>query len=324
MEGGSMKITTHILLLALLLVSAGCANMSQRTKCIGASTLAGAAIGAGVGAAVGNQGDNDSGEGAAVGVAAGALVGGAVGLLICKAEEMDSDGDGVPDSRDKCPNTPIGMTVDANGCPRDSDGDNITDSLDKCPNTPKGVAVDATGCPLDTDRDGVPDSLDKCPNTPKGCKVDKNGCPIDSDGDGVPDCLDKCKNTPRGSKVDKNGCPLVGEELLIITGINFAFDSSALDKDSQALLERAVENLKRNPQMKVLIEGHTDSVGPEDYNMGLSLKRAKAVEDYIVSQGVAEERMDVKGLGESDPLASNDTPEGRAQNRRVEFVVTVK
>jgi OOP family OmpA-OmpF porin len=322
MKGGPMKITTHILLLVFLIVSAGCANMSKRTECMVTGAFLGASLGAGVGAIVGNQSDS-SGEGAAIGVAAGALVGGALGLVICK-EEMDSDGDGVPDSRDKCPNTPIGMAVDANGCPLDSDGDNIADSLDKCPNTPKGIAVDATGCPLDIDGDGVPDSLDKCPNTPKGCKVDKNGCPIDSDGDGVPDCLDKCPGTPKGSKVDKNGCPLVGEELLIITGINFAFDSSALDKDSQVLLERAVDNLKRNPQMKVLIEGHTDSVGPEDYNMGLSLKRAKAVEEHIVSQGIAEERMDIKGLGESDPLASNDTPEGRAQNRRVEFVVTVK
>jgi OOP family OmpA-OmpF porin len=318
-----MKVTSKILVLILILVFAGCSSMSKRTKCIGTSALAGAAILAGVGAAVGNQGDSDVGEGAAVGTAAGAIIGGAVGLVICK-DDPDSDGDGVPDSLDKCPNTPIGVEVDANGCPLDTDGDGVPDYLDKCPDTPKGVKVDAKGCPLDSDGDGVPDYLDKCPNTPKGCKVDKKGCPIDSDKDGVPDCQDKCPNTPRGSKVDKNGCPLVGEELLIITGINFAFDSSELDKASQVLLERAVDNLKRNPQMKVLIEGHTDSVGDEGYNMGLSLKRAKAVEDYIVTQGIAEERMDIKGLGETDPLASNDTPEGRAQNRRVEFVVTVK
>jgi OOP family OmpA-OmpF porin len=222
-----------------------------------------------------------------------------VGLFICEAEEietveMDSDGDGVPDSRDKCPNTPIGMTVDANGCPLDSDGDNIADSLDKCPGTPKGVAVDARGCPLDTDGDGVPDSLDKCPNT------------------------------PTGSTVDKNGCPPVGEELLILTGIKFDFDSSKLSRDSEVLVDRAVDNLNRNQNMAVLIEGHTDSTGPDDYNMGLSLRRAKAVKDYIVSKGIAASRMSVKGLGESDPLASNDTPEGRAENRRVEFVVTVK
>ena len=318
-----MKATSKILVLILIFIFAGCSTIKTRTECMVLGALAGAPLGAGVGAIVGNQGGNDRGETAAIGTAAGALVGGAVGLVICK-DDPDSDGDGVPDSLDKCPNTPIGVEVDANGCPLDSDGDGVPDHLDKCPDTPKGVKVDAKGCPLDSDGDGVPDHLDKCPNTPKGCKVDRNGCAPDSDGDGVKDCLDKCPNTPNGSKVDKNGCPLVGEELLIITGINFAFDSSALDKASQVLLERAVDNLKRNPQMKVLIEGHTDSVGDEDYNMGLSLRRAKAVEDYIVTQGIPEERMDVKGLGETDPLASNDTPEGRAQNRRVEFVVTVK
>ena len=320
-----MKITTPIIVVVFLIVSAGCANMSQRTKCICKNATAGALVGAGAGGAAGSaSSSSNEGQQAGIGFAAGGLIGGLVGFFICEAEEMDSDGDGVPDSLDKCPNTPMSMTVDANGCPLDSDGDHITDSLDKCPNTPKGVAVDARGCPIDTDGDGVPDSLDKCPNTPKGVTVDKNGCPLDADGDGVPDHRDKCPNTPKGSKVDANGCPPVGEELLIISGINFAFNSSVLDKDSHVLLERAVENLKRNPQMNVLIEGHTDSVGPEDYNMWLSLQRAKAVEGYIVSRGIAEERMDIKGLGESDPLASNDTPEGRAENRRVEFVVTVK
>ena len=320
-----MKSTTSILLLVFLMVSAGCANMSQRTKCIVKSATAGALVGAGAGAAAGSSSSSSNqGQQAGIGFAAGGLIGGLAGFFICEAEEMDSDGDGVPDSRDKCPNTPIGMTVDANGCPLDSDGDNISDSMDKCPGTPKGVAVDAKGCPIDTDGDGVPDSLDKCPNTPKGCKVDKNGCPADSDGDGVPDCLDKCPSTPKGSQVDANGCPPVGEELLIITGINFAFDSSKLSKESEVLVDRAVDNLNRNQKMAVLIEGHTDSTGPDDYNMGLSLMRAKAVKDYIVSKGITASRMSVKGLGETDPLASNDTPEGRAENRRVEFVITVK
>jgi OOP family OmpA-OmpF porin len=317
-----MKTTSKILVLILIFIFAGCSSIKTRTDCVVAGSLLGASLGSGAGAIVGNQGSS-RGEDVAVGFFAGALVGGALGLVICK-EELDSDGDGVPDEQDKCPNTPIGVEVDANGCPLDADGDGVPDYLDKCPGTPKGVKVDAKGCPLDSDGDGVTDHLDKCPNTPKGCKVDKKGCPIDSDKDGVPDCKDKCPGTPPNTSVDANGCPPVGEELLIISNIKFAFDSAALEKDSKVLLERAVVNLKSNPQMKVLIEGHTDSVGPEEYNMGLSLKRAKAVEDYIVSQGVAEERMDIKGLGESDPLASNATPEGRAENRRVEFVVTVK
>jgi outer membrane protein OmpA-like peptidoglycan-associated protein len=128
----------------------------------------------------------------------------------------DSDGDGVPDFRDKCPGTPAEArgTVDKNGCPLDSDGDGVPDYLDKCPGTPVEARgfVDKDGCPLDSDGDGVPDYLDKCPNTPAEAKgmVDKNGCPLDSDGDGVPDYLDKCPNTPAAAKgfVDKNGCPL--------------------------------------------------------------------------------------------------------------------
>ncbi|MDP4238732.1 MAG: thrombospondin type 3 repeat-containing protein [Bacteroidota bacterium] len=121
---------------------------------------------------------------------------------------IDTDGDGVPDYLDKCPDTPKGAAVDANGCPLDTDGDGVPDYLDKCPDTPKGVTVDASGCPFDADGDGVPDYLDQCPNTPAGVAVDAKGCPLDSDGDGVPDNLDKCPDTPKGVAVDANGCPL--------------------------------------------------------------------------------------------------------------------
>ena len=120
---------------------------------------------------------------------------------------LDTDGDGVPDYLDDCPNTPKGMKVDKNGCAIDSDNDGIPDTLDKCPNTPRGMHVNEFGCP-DTDGDGVFDNDDKCPDTPKGVTVDKTGCPIDSDGDGVPDYLDKCPDTPKGERVDKNGCLL--------------------------------------------------------------------------------------------------------------------
>ena len=121
---------------------------------------------------------------------------------------IDSDGDGVPDGIDKCPNTPAGAHVDATGCPADSDGDGVPDSIDQCPNTPTGVHVDAKGCPVDSDGDGVPDGIDQCPGTPPGVTVDGTGCPLDSDKDGVPDGLDKCPNTPPGATVDTNGCPL--------------------------------------------------------------------------------------------------------------------
>jgi outer membrane protein OmpA-like peptidoglycan-associated protein len=124
---------------------------------------------------------------------------------------IDSDGDGVPDFLDKCPNTPKNVTVNKDGCPLDTDGDGVPDYLDICPNTPPGVKVDDLGCPFDLDGDGVPDYLDKCPNTPHNVEVDENGCPKDSDHDGVPDYLDKCPNTPFGTKVDSNGCPVITE-----------------------------------------------------------------------------------------------------------------
>jgi OmpA-OmpF porin, OOP family len=120
----------------------------------------------------------------------------------------DSDGDGVPDDKDACPNTPPGVVVDKRGCPVDSDQDGVPDGIDKCPNTPAGAKVDATGCPIDSDADGVPDGIDQCPNTPAGAKVDAKGCPIDSDGDGVPDGIDQCPNTPAGETVDAKGCPM--------------------------------------------------------------------------------------------------------------------
>ncbi len=119
----------------------------------------------------------------------------------------DADGDGVTDNLDRCPNTPAGTPVDGTGCPKDSDGDGVTDLSDKCPNTPAGTAVDAMGCPKDSDQDGVLDAADKCPNTPAGTPVDATGCPKDSDGDGVTDLLDKCPNTPAGTPVDAKGCP---------------------------------------------------------------------------------------------------------------------
>jgi outer membrane protein OmpA-like peptidoglycan-associated protein/opacity protein-like surface antigen len=121
----------------------------------------------------------------------------------------DDDNDGVPNRRDKCPDTPAGALVDANGCPMDTDHDGVYDGIDQCPNTPQGATVDAHGCPTDSDNDGVPDGVDQCPNTPTGAVVDARGCPKDSDGDGVPDGIDQCADTPRGTTVDARGCPVV-------------------------------------------------------------------------------------------------------------------
>jgi outer membrane protein OmpA-like peptidoglycan-associated protein len=131
----------------------------------------------------------------------------AAGFSFAFFSDRDSDGDGVPDSKDKCPDTPIGVKVDEFGCPTDSDKDGVPDYLDKCPSTPKNVKIDKDGCPLDSDGDGVPDYLDICLDTPHGVKVDDLGCPFDMDADGVPDYLDKCPGTPHGVEVDESGCP---------------------------------------------------------------------------------------------------------------------
>lgn len=121
---------------------------------------------------------------------------------------LDNDSDGVPNGIDRCPNTPIGATVDPTGCTRDSDGDNIPDGIDKCPDTPAGVLVDARGCPRDSDGDGIPDGLDRCSDTPKGATVDALGCPGDEDADGVLDGLDRCPRTSIGATVNAYGCPV--------------------------------------------------------------------------------------------------------------------
>lgn len=131
-----------------------------------------------------------------------------IGLTYSLFTEADSDRDGIPDSKDKCSNTPLGVKVDEFGCPLDVDSDGVPDYLDKCSNTPRGVSVDVNGCPFDSDGDGVPDYRDLCPDTPKRIPVDDFGCPYDSDGDGVPDYSDKCPNTPVGIDVDSKGCPL--------------------------------------------------------------------------------------------------------------------
>ena len=131
----------------------------------------------------------------------------AAGFSFSFFSDNDVDEDGVPDSRDNCPNTPSGVRVDEFGCPIDSDGDGVPDYLDKCPKTLKNVKVNLDGCPLDSDGDGIPDYMDICPNTPRGVKVDELGCPFDTDGDGVPDYIDQCPNTPHNVEVDENGCP---------------------------------------------------------------------------------------------------------------------
>jgi outer membrane protein OmpA-like peptidoglycan-associated protein len=209
----------------------------------------------------------------------------------------------------------------------DSDKDGVPDIDDRCPDTPAGVKVDTRGCPVDTDNDGVADYLDKCPGTPARVQVDANGCPIDTDKDGVADYIDKCPDTPAGSKVDANGCVVVNEEAKkafgdAMYGIQFETNSKLIKPASNPVLNNVVKVLTNNPQYtKVEIAGHADSVGSEDYNLNLSQQRADEVKKYLVNKGVSSARLNAIGYGETQPVADNATPEGRKQNRRVDFKV---
>ncbi len=234
----------------------------------------------------------------------------------------DSDGDGVTDARDQCPNTARGDAVDASGCARDADGDGVADSRDRCPNTPQGTAVDNNGCARDRDNDGVPDSADRCPNTPEGATVDADGCPLDGDNDGVPNGLDRCPNTSAGTEVDAVGCPILFEDeqtTLVLEGVTFATGSATLTQNAQTILDRVAQSLNGNPDVRVEIGGHTDATGSRTLNINLSQSRADAVRTYLVQRGVAMNRLATRGYGPDNPIASNQTASGRAQNRRVEL-----
>jgi OOP family OmpA-OmpF porin len=243
---------------------------------------------------------------------------------------LDSDGDKVYDGLDKCPGTPAGAVVDANGCPIDSDGDGVFDGLDKCANTPKGVLVDAQGCPLDTDGDKVPDGPDKCPDTPKGAIVDANGCPLDADQDGIPDGIDTCPFTPPGVAVNAGGCPiepspveraLLDDWMIRLSDIEFAADSVKLTPEGMARVDSVGEMLAQWPMLRFEVGVHSDNSGEDARRQPLSHLRARYVLQYIYSKhpSLNQKNYYYTGYGDTQPIASNKTPEGRALNRRVEF-----
>jgi len=238
--------------------------------------------------------------------------------VVVVREVFDNDSDGVLDKQDRCPDTLPQRTVDNTGCEFDEDNDGVADGADKCPSTPVGVLVDRNGCIFDTDNDGVEDDSDQCPATPDGDPVDANGCTIDgdADGDGVLDSLDQCPDTILGANVNKKGCAIFEST---IDGVKFKPGSSDLDTNTREKLDAAVAALLKFPDVRVEIQAHTDSQGSLVYNQNLSDIRAKSVGDYLESKGIRRDRMEVVGFGETRPLVTNQTREGRAQNRRVEF-----
>jgi outer membrane protein OmpA-like peptidoglycan-associated protein len=232
----------------------------------------------------------------------------------------DTDNDGVPDNVDACPKL-AGPAI-TNGCP-DTDDDGIADNKDKCPNVPGASKYE--GCPVpDTDNDGMNDETDACP-TVAGV-VEFNGCPVpDSDGDGLNDQADKCP-TEAGPETN-GGCP-VKEEIkqevrekaaFAAKNIFFKASSAELTQDSYGALDDVVTLLRENENLKMNIEGHTDSTGSAQLNAKLSQSRADAVKNYLISKGIAASRLQSTGYGSSRPLVSNETVEGRRKNRRVEL-----
>lgn len=207
--------------------------------------------------------------------------------------------------------------------PADSDGDGVPDNADACPGTPAGTAVDARGCPRDSDGDGVADGDDQCPRTPAGVSVDERGCPLDSDGDGVADHRDDCPGTPAGARVDDRGCELELErDVSFNLTVEFGFDSAEITGVAFQEMLELLRFLREYPSTTATIEGHSDSVGAEQYNQDLSQRRAEAVVEALTNSGVDADRLTPRGYGESRPIASNETEAGRAQNRRVTVVVS--
>jgi outer membrane protein OmpA-like peptidoglycan-associated protein len=256
----------------------------------------------------------------------------------------DTDKDGIIDSQDKCPNE-FGL-VSNNGCPiNDKDNDGVADEKDKCPN--EFGSVDNNGCPIiDRDKDGVGDLFDKCPELPG--PVSNDGCPLsDRDKDGIDDKNDKCPDlagTPQNM-----GCPLTdpnakqpvqvnndpiwiadGNHFKSITGdslkyvIYFEFDRYKLTKESVTLLDEVNKYLRNNLNWECSMEGHSDLEGDLDYNLKLSIKRAKMAKQQLMNYGIRSNKISTNGFGKTRPVVSTFQEDLGWMNRRVEAILVRK
>lgn len=203
----------------------------------------------------------------------------------------------------------------------DDDNDGVLNSKDKCPNTAAGLRVDVKGCFLDgdDDNDGVLNASDSCLASAAGEKVDASGCKIDGDDDkdGVLNSKDICPNTVAGEVVNSDGCPAKAN-----LNINFENNSFKVDSASEALIQKYADFLITYTAYSTKIVGYTDSRGSDTYNQKLSESRANVVKDMLIDRGVPADRLAAEGMGELNPIADNDSSEGRAQNRRIEAELT--
>ena len=217
----------------------------------------------------------------------------------------------------------------------DRDGDGFPDDIDKCPDVKEDgkPPYPSDGCPADADRDGdgIPDSLDACPDVPedKDGIQDEDGCPEDdADHDGIPDAQDHCPTVPgHAAKIaEKNGCPSLisfkdDGEIQLLEPIQFDTAKSTIKPVSLPILDEVVALMNSRKDLKVGVYGHTDSVGSDEMNLQLSKDRAASCVRYLVGKGIPASRLQSEGFGETKPITTNETPEGRAKNRRTEFKV---
>lgn len=251
------------------------------------------------------------------------------------APPPDADRDDIADDVDRCPAQPEDKDgfEDADGCPEpDNDGDGVADALDRCKQDPEDTDgfQDEDGCPdVDNDGDGVADANDTCPDEPEDRDrfQDEDGCPEnDNDGDTVADAEDQCPLTPGAP--EKAGCPappappanveLTDEAIELRRPVFFEKNRAVIQPQSAELLDEVAKVLTDHPEVEhVVVEGHTDSKGSRARNRALSKQRAQAVVKALTARGVAPQRLSAIGVGPDKPIATNDTEEGRAQNRRV-------
>jgi outer membrane protein OmpA-like peptidoglycan-associated protein len=255
---------------------------------------------------------------------------------VAAASPVDTDGDGVTDDLDRCPEDPEDLDAfkDSDGCPDlDNDGDGVLDARDRCPldAEDRDKFEDQDGCPdPDNDGDGLADGLDRCPNEPGRGSLD--GCPVkDQDFDGIDDVADRCPTVPetKNGYLDDDGCPdtkptrveITAEQIVIKQRINFATGKATILADSFGVLDDVAQVMRDYPKVRVEIGGHTDNVGDDNQNQRLSKGRADAVFEYLLQKGIAANRMVTIGYGETRPIDTNRTDAGKLNNRRVEFMI---